>query len=112
MEYRILINFDDASVKKFIEKDEKDLLNEKNFRKEEIGLQIFDKDSYNDFRKYIMLIPKENGRYGLFVYINLAPLKYSKVKLGPKVTDADYIAPYLKLVSKDLDVELSQIPYR
>lgn len=112
MEYRILINFDDASVKKIIEKDEKDLLNEKNFRKEEIGLQIFDKDGYNDFRKYIMLVPKENGRYGLFVYINLVPLKYSKVKLGPKVTDADYIAPYLKLVSKDLDVELSQIPYR
>ena len=28
-------------------------------------------------------------------------MKYSKVILGPKVTDADYIAPYLKLANPD-----------
>ena len=124
MEYRILINLDDASVKTLIEnhnksldkdKDllkDKGLLNEKYFKNEEIGLEIFDKVNYNDFRKYIVLSPKDNGRYDLFVYINLAPLKYSKVILGPKVTDADYIAPYLKLANLDIEIESSKIPYR
>lgn len=118
MEYRILINLDDTSVKTLIENHnkgldkDKDLLNEKYLKKEEIGLEIFDKVKYNDFRKYIVLSPKDNGRYDLFVYINLAPLKYSKVILGPKVTDADYIAPYLKLANPDIEIESSKIPYR
>lgn len=118
MEYRILINLDDTSVKTLIENHNKsldkdnDLLNEKYLKKEEIGLEIFDKVNYNDFRKYIVLSPKDNGRYDLFVYINLAPLKYSKVILGPKVTDADYIAPYLKLANPDIEIESSKIPYR
>ena len=124
MEYRILINLDDTSVKTLIENHNKsldkdkdllkdnDLLNEKYLNKEEIGLEIFDKVNYNDFRKYIVLSPKDNGRYDLFVYINLAPLKYSKVILGPKVTDADYIAPYLKLANPDIEIESSKIPYR
>ena len=90
----------------------KDLLNDKSLKKEDIGLEIFDKVNYNDFRKYIVLSPKDNGRYDLFVYINLAPLKYSKVILGPKVTDADYIAPYLKLANPDIEIESSKIPYR
>ena len=124
MEYRILINLDDTSVKTLIEnhnksldkdKDllkDKDFLNEKYLKKEEIGLEVFDKVNYNDFRKYIVLSPKDNGRYDLFVYINLAPLKYSKVILGPKVTDADYIAPYLKLANPEIEIESSKIPYR
>ena len=118
MEYRILINLDDTSVKTLIENHnksldkDKDLLNEKYLKKEEIGLEVFDKVNYNDFRKYIVLSPKDNGRYDLFVYINLAPLKYSKVILGPKVTDADYIAPYLKLANPDIEIESSKIPYR
>ena len=118
MEYRILINLDDTSVKTLIENHNKsldknkDLLNDKSLKKEDIGLEIFDKVNYNDFRKYIVLSPKDNGRYDLFVYINLAPLKYSKVILGPKVTDADYIAPYLKLANPDIVIESSKIPYR
>ena len=124
MEYRILINLDDTSVKKLIAKHNKsldknkdllkgkDLLNENYLKKEEIGLETFDKVNYNDFRKYIVLSPKDNGRYALFVYINLLPLKYSKVILGPKVTDADYIAPYLKLANPDIEIESSKIPYR
>ena len=118
MEYRILINFDDTAVKQFIENHNKnlvknkDLLNEQYLDKEEIGLEIFDKVNYTDFRKYIVLSPKRNGRYDLFVYINLLPLKYSKVILGPKVTDPDYIAPYLKLVDPDIEIESSKIPYR
>ena len=118
MEYRILINLDDTSVKTLIENHnksldkDKDLLNEKYLKIEDIGLEIFDKVNYNDFRKYIVLNPKDNGRYDLFVYINLAPLKYSKVILGPKVTDADYIAPYLKIANPEIEIESSKIPYR
>ena len=111
MEYRILINLDDTEIQNII-RDANDSSNEKYFKKEEIGLEVFDKVNYNDFRKYIVLSPKDYGRYDLFVYINLAPLKYSKVILGPKVTDADYIAPYLKLANPDIEIESSKIPYR
>lgn len=112
MEYRILINLDDTAIQNIIKRDINDSTNEKYFKKEEIGLEVFDKVNYNDFRKYIVLSPKDNGRYNLFVYINLAPLKYSKVILGPKVTDADYIAPYLKIANPDIKIESSKIPYR
>lgn len=112
MEYRILINLDDTAIQNIIKRDVNDSSNEKYFKKEEIGLENFDKVNYNDFRQYIVLSPKDNGRYDLFVYINLLPLKYSKVILGPKVTDADYIAPYLKLANPDIEIESSKIPYR
>ena len=112
MEYRILINLDDTAIQNIIKRDDNDSSNEKYFKKEEIGLEVFDKVNYKDFRKYIVLSSKDNGRYDLFVYINLAPLKYSKVILGPKVTDADYIAPYLKLANPDIEIESSKIPYR
>ena len=112
MEYRILINLDDTAIQNIINRDANASSNEKYLKKEEIGLEIFDKVNYNDFRKYIVLSPKDNGRYDLFVYINLAPLKYSKAILGPKVTDADYIAPYLKLANPDIEIESSKIPYR
>ena len=132
MEYRILINLDDTAIQNIINRDANDSSNEKylkkeeiglevfdkvnhndfSLKKEEIGLEIFDKVNYKDFRKYIVLSPKDKGRYDLFVYINLLPLKYSKVILGPKVTDPDYIAPYLKLVDPDIEIESSKIPYR
>lgn len=112
MEYRILINLDDSAIQNFINRDDIESSKENYLKKEEIGLEIFDKVYYKDFRKYIVLSPKDNGRYDLFVYINLAPLKYSKVILGPKVTDADYIAPYLKLANPDIKIESSKIPYR
>ena len=112
MEYRILINLDDTAIQNIINRDAKYSSNEKYLKKEEIGLEVFDKVNYHDFRKYIVLSQKDNGRYDLFVYINLAPLKYSKVILGPKVTDADYIAPYLKLANPDIEIESSKIPYR
>ena len=111
MEYRILINLDDTAIQNIINRDANDSSNEKYLKKEEIGLEVFDKVNYHDFRKYIVLSSKDNGRYDLFVYINLAPLKYSKVILGPKVTDADYIAPYLKLANPDIKIESSKIPY-
>ena len=112
MEYRILINLDDTAIQNIIKRDANDSSNEKYFKKEEIGLEVFDKVNYKDFRKYIVLSSKDSGRYDLFVYINLTPLKYSKVILGPKVTDADYIAPYLKIANPEIEIESSKIPYR
>ena len=103
-EYRILINFDDSLIKERISTRQP--------YEHKIGLKKFKESGYVDFRKYIHLTPMDDGRYGLFVYINLLPLKYSKVKLGPKVVDQDYIAPYLKLVDPDIEIESSKIPYR
>ena len=103
-EYRILINFDDSLIKEQI--------STRQSYEHKIGLKKFKESGYEDFRKYIHLTPMDDGRYGLFVYINLLPLRYSKVKLGPKVVDPDYIAPYLKLVDPDIEIESSKIPYR
>ncbi len=115
-EYRILINFDDSEIERRLNPK---LITEDRIEIEElrvlsggIGLSENEKSGYKDFRKYIHLESKEDGRYALFVYINLLPLKYSKVILGPKVTDADYIAPYLKLANPDIEIESSKIPYR
>ena len=115
-EYRILINFDDSEIERRLNPK---LITEDRIEIEElrvlsggIGLSENKKSGYKDFRKYIHLESKEDGRYALFVYINLLPLKYSKVILGPKVTDADYIAPYLKLANPDIEIESSKIPYR
>ena len=115
-EYRILINFDDSEIEGRLNPE---LKTEDRIELEElkvlsggIGLSENEESGYDDFRKYIHLESREDGRYGLFVYINLLPLKYSKVILGPKVTDADYIAPYLKLANPDIEIESSKIPYR
>lgn len=115
-EYRILINFDDSEIEgrlnPKLKTEDKIELEELKVLSGSIGLSENDESGYDDFRKYIHLESREDGRYALFVYINLAPLKYSKVILGPKVTDADYIAPYLKLANPDIEIESSKIPYR
>ena len=115
-EYRILINFDDSEIEgrlnPKLKTEDKIELEEFKVLSGSIGLSENEESGYDDFRKYIHLESREDGRYALFVYINLAPLKYSKVILGPKVTDADYIAPYLKLANPDIEIESSQIPYR
>ena len=115
-EYRILINFDDSEIEgrlnPELKTEDKIELEELKVLSGSIGLSKNEESGYDDFRKYIHLESKEDGRYALYVYINLAPLKYSKVILGPKVTDADYIAPYLKLANPDIEIENSKIPYR
>lgn len=115
-EYRILINFDDSEIEgrlnPKLKTEDKIELEEFKVLSGSIGLSENEESGYDDFRKYIHLESREDGRYALFVYINLAPLKYSKVILGPKVTDADYIAPYLKLANPDIEIESSKIPYR
>ena len=47
----------------------------------------------------------------LFTYLS-EKLKYSKVNLGPKCDDIDFIAPYIKYVDRNIEVTKSQIPYR
>ena len=115
-EFRILINFDDSEIERLLNPkhltDDRIKLEEIISLSGGIGLSENKESGYDDFRKYIHLESKEEGRYALFVYINLLPLKYSKVILGPKVTDADYIAPYLKLANPDIEIESSKIPYR
>ena len=115
-EYRILINFDDSEIKRRLNlqnlTEDKIEIGELKVLSGGIGLSENKESGYDDFRKYIHLESREDGRYALFVYINLLPLKYSKVILGPKVTDADYIAPYLKLANPDIEIESSKIPYR
>lgn len=115
-EYRILINFDDSEIEgrlnPELKTEDKIKLEELKVLSGSIGLSENEESGYDDFRKYIHLESKEDGRYALFVYINLLPLKYSKVILGPKVTDTDYIAPYLKLANPDIEIESSKIPYR
>ncbi|WP_068981965.1 DUF2971 domain-containing protein [Streptococcus oralis] len=115
-EYRILINFDDSELEERLnpklKTEDKIELEELKVLSGSIGLSENEESGYDDFRKYIHLESREDGRYALFVYINLLPLKYSKVILGPKVTDADYIAPYLKLANPDIEIESSKIPYR
>lgn len=115
-EYRILINFDDSEIERRLnpklKTEDKIELEEIKVLSCSIGLSENEESGYDDFRKYIHLESREDGRYALFVYINLLPLKYSKVILGPKVTDADYIAPYLKLANPNIEIESSKIPYR
>lgn len=48
---------------------------------------------------------------GLYAYID-KELKYSKIKLGPKCDDIDFVAPYIKFVDRNIEVTKSQIPYR
>lgn len=48
---------------------------------------------------------------GLYTYIE-KELKYSKIKLGPKCDDIDFIAPYIKYVDRNIEVTKSQISYR
>lgn len=48
---------------------------------------------------------------GLYVYLD-KELKYSKIKLGPKCEDIDFIAPYIKYVDSGIEVTQSKIPYR
>ncbi|MEZ7605701.1 DUF2971 domain-containing protein [Streptococcus sp. 27098_8_113] len=61
--------------------------------------EIFTSDSSNS------IIP------GLYVYTD-KELKYSKIKLGPKCDDIDFIAPYIKYVDPNIEVTKSEISYR
>jgi len=48
----------------------------------------------------------------LYTYLDEVKLKYSKLILGPKAIDIDYIAPYINYCDKDIEIERSSISYR
>ena len=48
----------------------------------------------------------------LYTYLKDIELKYSKVILGPKAVDIDYVAPYINYCDKDIEIERSSISYR
>ena len=48
---------------------------------------------------------------GLYAYID-TELKYSKIKLGPKCDDIDFVTQYIKYVDINIEVTKSQISYR
>ena len=45
-------------------------------------------------------------------YVENIPLSYSKVKLGPKAIDKDYIEPYIQYCNPNIEVSVSKISYR
>lgn len=102
-----------AEGKNYYETIGKHLKDKSSIRKiNDIGLLESSDVNYDDYRKYIHLERADSGKCHLYVYINVAPLKYSRVMLGPKVEDVDYIAPYLHYIQPDIVVETSSIPYR
>ncbi|NQJ68106.1 DUF2971 domain-containing protein [Streptococcus suis] len=132
-EYRILVNLDDTYfTSKFTDKlnsEKVSLINGEEISKEvfekyikdetavrkldaSIGLLEAENVNYTDIRKYIHIEKSGPRKCNLYVYINVAPLRYSKIMLGPKVENVDYIAPYIHYIQPDIIVETSSIPYR
>lgn len=44
--------------------------------------------------------------------LDKAELKYSKLILGPKAIDIDYVAPYIHYCDEDITIQRSSISYR
>lgn len=132
-EYRILVNLDDTYfTSKFTDRlnsekvrltsgdevskevFEKYIKDETVIRKLDTNIGLLENEgvNYPDNRKYIHIERSEQGKCNLYAYINVAPLRYSKIMLGPKVENVDYIAPYIHYIQPDIIVETSSIPYR
>ena len=91
---------------------------------------LFKRDDYkdeNEFRIMTTLYPKDpriindinprNNTFMLRTYTrdhhgNLIRVRYSKVLLGPKSSDIDYVAPYIKNVDPSITVIKSGIHFR
>ena len=68
--------------------------------------------SYEGKNKEIITSDSSNSVIpGLYVYID-KQLKYSKIKLGPKCDDIDFVAPYIKHIDREIEVTRSEISYR
>ncbi len=48
----------------------------------------------------------------LYSYFKYAKLKYSKVILGPKAINIDFVAPYIYYCNKNIKIEESKVSYR
>ena len=86
---------------------------------------LFKKSDYAYENEYRIVVNREknedkieeqaNHNYNfpfLYTYLRDIELKYSKVILGPKAVDIDYIAPYISYCDKDIKIERSSISYR
>ncbi|MBZ2074216.1 DUF2971 domain-containing protein [Streptococcus sanguinis] len=68
--------------------------------------------SYEGKEKEIITSDSSNSVIpGLYTYID-KELKYSKIKLGPKCDDIDFVAPYIKHIDRKIEVTRSEISYR
>lgn len=115
-------------------KELKDIVNEeedKNDTKLNIPLLsnlgfLFKKSDYSYENEYRIIVNMEqnkeykitssfNKKYGFpFLYINLEgyPLKYSRVILGPKSIDLDFVAPFINNCDGSIKIDKSNISYR
>ena len=87
---------------------------------------LFKKSDYSYENEYRIVFDTENTKEEkvvaedntnsalpfLYVYLTEKPLKYSKLILGPKAIDIDYIAPYINYCDKKIKIERSSISYR
>ena len=86
---------------------------------------LFKKSDYAYENEYRIVVNRENNEdkieeqvnpnYNfpfLYTYLKDTELKYSKLILGPKAIDIDYIAPYINYCDKDIEIERSSILYR
>ena len=86
---------------------------------------LFKKDDYSYENEYRIVVNRAyneeeieeqvNPNYNfpfLYTYLKDTELKYSKLILGPKAIDIDYIAPYINYCDKDIEIERSSISYR
>ena len=86
---------------------------------------LFKKSDYAYENEYRIVVNREdnedkieeqvNPNYNfpfLYTYLKDIELKYSKVILGPKALDIDYVAPYINYCDKDIEIERSSISYR
>lgn len=86
---------------------------------------LFKKSDYAYENEYRIVVNRENNEDKieeqvnpnyifpfLYTYLKDKELKYSKLILGPKAIDIDYIAPYINYCDKDIEIERSSISYR
>ena len=85
---------------------------------------LFKEEDYSYENEYRIIKSYEGKEHEVFPFTNAnsviprlyvklnKKLKYSKIKLGPKCEDIDFIAPYIKYVDPDIEVTRSEISYR
>lgn len=121
-EYRIFVDFDGKKFQGLLKQQQPDGEKDSDKRQHEtdknnknkMKLLANNKGTYanSEYQKYIHFEKDDSGQCKLYTYITVESIKYSKVMLGSKVTNIDYIIPYLKHVQDNLEIEYSIISYR
>lgn len=86
---------------------------------------LFKKNDYSYEKEYRIIttlennvdqiISSKNSKYNfpfLYSFLKNCPLKFSKIILGPKSLDIDYVGPFIKFCDKDIKIEKSAIAFR